>query len=108
MEITKTHHVDSSDPDDHGMYDYHYDYDIYTFSEGNVAIVARSYRTEPENAHFLRIEKDGVSRMLQRKDLDLPLFKEAVNHLQSDGKTELEWLDGSSSSGYSIIDDTGA
>ena len=43
MDVQITHHVDASEPDAQGMYDYRYEYDLYTFREGGLALVARSY-----------------------------------------------------------------
>jgi hypothetical protein len=50
------------------MYEYRYEYDLYTFTETGGVLVARSYNNETE-AHFLRIGLDGESRLMTRADL---------------------------------------
>ena len=94
MNVETTHHVDASEPDENGMYEYRYEYDVFSFSDGRVALVARSYNDEKEEAHFLSIEMDGDSRLIARADLKLPLFASAVEHLRSTGKRRINWLSG--------------
>lgn len=93
MIVETTHHVDASEPDANGMYEYRYEYDVFSFSDGRVALVARSYNNEAE-AHFLRIEVDGAPRLLTRADLKLPLFANAAEDLRSLGKEQINWLSG--------------
>ena len=77
MDAVVTHHIDASEPDAHGMYEYRYEYDIYTFTEAGVVLVARGYNNETE-AHFLRIELDGESRPMTRADLNRPIVAKAA------------------------------
>jgi hypothetical protein len=93
MNVETTHHVDASEPDANGMYEYRYEYDLFSFSDGRLTLVARSYTNEAE-AHFLRIEADGQSRLLTRANLKLPLFASAVEHLRGLGKKDINWLSG--------------
>ena len=93
MNVETTHHVDASEPDANGMYEYRYEYDVFSFSDGRVALVARSYNNEVE-AHFLRLEVDGAPRLLTRADLKLPLFASAAEYLRSLGKEQINWLSG--------------
>jgi hypothetical protein len=92
MEIETTHHVDASEKKADGTYDHFYEYDLYRFSDSAIAIVARSYKGEPQEAHFLRIERDGKSGLLKVEDLRHALFVQAVNYLKGMGKEELSWL----------------
>jgi hypothetical protein len=94
MLIECTRHIDASEPDADGFYDYHYEYDVYTFSDGAVCFVARSYTHEPLEAHFLRIDLVGESRLLTDADLTHPLFLQARAHLLGAGKVHLHWLSG--------------
>ncbi|WP_449465474.1 hypothetical protein [Stenotrophomonas humi] len=94
MQIERVRQLDSSDPDESGMYDYHYEYDIYRFTEGPISFIARSYTDKPDEAHFLSIETDGSRRLLVDADLKHPLFNVAKSHLRSEGKTDLHWLSG--------------
>lgn len=93
MNVETTHHVDASEPDADGMHSYHYEYDLFSFSDGLVTLIARSYDNETE-AHFLSIEIDGEARLLADADLRMPLFAGAVAHLHSIGKQQINWLSG--------------
>lgn len=92
MHIERVRQIDSSDPDESGMYDYYYEYDIYRFTDGPECFVARSYIDEPDEAHFLRIEINGSPRTLVDADLTHPIFLLAQSHLRSEGKVHLRWL----------------
>ena len=103
MQIAITHHVDASEPDAQGMYDYCYEYDVFRFAADGVTFVARSYVDEPEEAHFLRIEVDGSARRMTSDDLSRPLLRQAALHLQSIGKKSLTWL-GGGGAGYLALE----
>ena len=92
MHVERIHQVDSSDPDESGICEYHYEYDIYRFTDGSTCFVARSYTDEPDEAHFLRVETHGRPRALTRSDLTHPVFLSAQAHLHSEGKTHVRWL----------------
>lgn len=94
MKVDRTHHIDASEPDQAGMYDYYYEYDIYRFTDGLDALMARSYVDESDEAHFLRIEINNCSRLMVDKDLLHPLFLAAHSHLQAEGKLHFKWLSG--------------
>src|SRR4051794_7209840 len=94
MKVKITHHVDANEPDAEGESEYHYEYDLYVFSEDGVAVVARSYIDEPDEAHFLRIEIDGKPQLMKRADLRRPLVVSAARHLSNTGKKRLTWLSG--------------
>jgi len=94
MLIDRTHHVDASEPDENGKYDYFYEYDIFRFTEESVCLVARSYTSEPLEAHFLRVEENGNPRSMQDADLFQPLFLAALAHLRTEGKQQFHWLSG--------------
>jgi hypothetical protein len=64
MHVERTHHIDASDRDESGSYEYYYEYDLYRFTLGGTCLVARSYADEPNEAHFLRIEERGSVRPL--------------------------------------------
>jgi len=86
--------LDASEPDEAGFHEYHYEYYIYQFSDGEESFFARSYSDKPHEAHFLNTEKSGRPRPLTNKDLDSPLFLEAQAYLRQAGKTALSWLSG--------------
>jgi hypothetical protein len=92
MLIEVTRHIDASEPDANGMYDYYYEYDRFRFSDASLALIARSYTDEPHDAHFLRAEIGSEARMLAAPDLATGLFQCAVAHLHSLGKVNLTWL----------------
>lgn len=105
MQVNCTYHLDASDTDEAGFHEYHYEYYIYQFSEGEESFFARSNTDEPDSAHFLNAEKAGRSRLLTRTDLDSPLFLEAQAYLRQAGKTALSWLSGKGS-GYEPLSDS--
>ena len=102
MQIERTHHVDASEPDVAGLYEYFYEYDMFRFSDGSNCIVARSYVDEPDEAHFLRVEIDGQRRSMTDADLADPLLLAAQSHLLSIGKVRLNWLSGRGN-GYEAV-----
>lgn len=92
MEIETTHHVDAGDKQTDGRWGFFYEYDLYRFSDSAIAIVARSYKDDPQEAHFLRIERDGKSGPLKAEDLRHALFVQAASYLKGIGKDKLSWL----------------
>lgn len=94
MNVVVTHHIDASDGNVQGSYDYYYEYDVYRFSELGETLVARSYADTPDEAHFLRWESHGNVRLLRDCDLKSALFAQAVTHLRRAGKKTLSRLSG--------------
>ncbi|OCP16105.1 MULTISPECIES: hypothetical protein [unclassified Ensifer] len=92
MRVDVSHHIDASAPDAEGFYDYHYEYDIYRFSEGGKAYVVRSYIEEGDRAAIVSCLDGETSRLLGPADLTDPLLIEAVAYLRGVGKTTLDWL----------------
>lgn len=92
MQVEYSHHIDASEADAEGFYEYYYEYDIYRFTLGDLSLVVRSYSDTCEQASVLRLEEAGKSRPLQSKDLKRPLVQQAREHLQSLGKQELRWF----------------
>ena len=100
MQVERTHHIDSSERDAEGFYEWYYEYDLFRFAEGDVALVARSYVDSPDEAHFLRVERAGAPLQLSAADLTSPLAIAAIGYLRDCGIKKLKWL---SSSGYAPI-----
>lgn len=94
MHIEPTHHVDASEPDEAGMHEYHYEYDVSRFSDDVICFTVRSYADEPAEAHFLGVTVRGHSRMMVDSDLEQPLFFSALAYLQANGKSDVRWLSG--------------
>ncbi len=88
MKVDVSHHVDVSEPNAEGFHDYHYEYDIFTFSDGATWYTARAYSDTPHAASFMTSD----SHALTVRDLHHPLFVEATAYLRAAGKTELSWL----------------
>lgn len=101
MEVDISHKIDASEKDKNGKYDYYYEYDIYTFKNKNITIIARSYTTEPEEIHFLSAIQNEKRRPISQTDLELPLFNEILEYLKSTNKKKINWL---SSSGYVAVE----
>ena len=92
MQVETSHHIDCSEIDSEGYYEYFYEYDLIRFSDGPMAFIVRSYADTAEEASFLRAELGGVPRGLTREDLSLPLFRCATEHLWRAGKRSVMWL----------------
>jgi hypothetical protein len=90
--VEQTHHVDASDPDEPGMYQWRYEYDLYRFSDGVRSLIARSYTDENDDAHFLRVESPKGIRALRSTDFGDELLIHAVAHLRRAGKTSIRYL----------------
>lgn len=92
MKIVKTHHIDASDADENGLYDYYYEYDVYEFSDGDVSYIVRRYSDEPSDAHFLKKHRQDNWRLLEPSDLDSALFAAAVASLRQEGIVRIRVL----------------
>ena len=92
MKVEITHHIDASDVDKVGFHEYFYEYDIYVFSDGRDAYIARSYVDTPTQASFLKRVRDSCDYLLRPRDLRDALFIEALAYLRRVGKSDLQWL----------------
>lgn len=92
MKIEKRHEIDAGEKDANGYYDYYYEYDDYLFSDGSLSILARSYSDSPEEVSFRAVLEEEKRRMIEKKDMQSPLFEEAVNHLKGEGKSDIQIL----------------
>ncbi|MGO4452007.1 YgcG family protein [Phyllobacterium sp. TAF24] len=92
MNVEISHHIDASDLNPEGFYDYHYEYDIYVFSDGPLSYVVRAYTDQPEQAAFMSVSKGSSKRLLRSNDFRTPLLAEAVAYLRNAEKTDLSWL----------------
>lgn len=101
MKVEKTHRVDAGEKDAQGYYDYYYEYDDYLFSNPSQTVFARSYSDSPKEVSFRTITEGNRQRAIERADMDLPMLKEAVDYLRSEGKREFQLL---TELGYAAID----
>lgn len=92
MRVEITHHIDCSERDATGSYDWYYEYQIFRYSENGTTLLVRSYLDEPEEAHFLRVEQDQQGRSFQYSDSDTPLVRAAMTHLRDWGKKHIRRL----------------
>ena len=92
MSVTKEHIVDKGPINERGFPADYYEYDVYRFQQGEVALVARSYTDESTGAHFLSVLEQGTRRLLDEDDFQTRLFEEAVHYLKKEGKTTLLYL----------------
>ncbi|WP_139187070.1 hypothetical protein [Rhizobium mongolense] len=96
MTVEVSHHIDASEPGADGFCDYHYEHDVFEFTDGFVTFLARAYSDEPEKAAMMkRIERQD-HHLLTKRDLRHPLFLRAAAYLRAAGKTDLDWLDAKS------------
>ena len=92
MQVRCTHHIDASEPDADGDYEYYYEFNIFAFEEGELTLKARSYSDESSQVSLMGLEQAGKHRALEYKDLKRPLVQQAIDHLRSIGKTEVRWF----------------
>ena len=80
-----------------------YEYDLYEFEAPGLKYVARSYVSEPHEAHFLRKEVGGQTASLKTRDIQSALFRDAVAYLRGLGKVKVSYLSSEASS-YVVLD----
>lgn len=90
MKISKTHQIDKGDAD--GKSDFQYEYHLYEFTENDQTLVARSYLDEIQEAHLIRLERDG-EYIPCHQVLHDDLVIKAVAHLRNDGNMLINYLD---------------
>ena len=100
MKVEVSHHVDASEPDAQGFHEYHYEYDVFAFTDGTTSYMARAYVDEPGQAHFLHREEAEQRHLLTEHDLRHPLFLAAQAYLRTIGKPDLSWLSSNRSNPY--------
>ena len=88
MKVRRTHHIDASELDENGYYDYYYEYDVYEFEEDGLSIIVRCYSDTPEEANFLCTKRNGEIGGFRQEHVDTYLFKAAVEYLRSEGKSK--------------------
>ena len=104
MTVGVSHHDDAAEPDDDGLYTYHYEYEIYEFSDGVMTLIARAYLDEPGSAALIGWSKGKHRYPLRKRDLSHPLVLKAATYLRKIGNPKLDWLD-RRSKGYVPLDD---
>jgi hypothetical protein len=57
MDVTKEHHEERSEPDERGMLEWEYVYDMYTFSEGEAELKFRRYVEDAGTATLMSPSK---------------------------------------------------
>jgi hypothetical protein len=92
MDVAISHHIDASEPDENGFYDYHYEYDIYEFERAGRTYFVRAYVDEPDQAAFMSCLEAGKARLLDADDLMHPLLLDAARYLHAAGKMQLDRL----------------
>ncbi len=88
MDVKTSHHVDASEPDARGKYEWRYAYTIYEFSdESGTRFIARSYDDDPTRASFLSaIRADGSEEFYTAAWYDSALFLAAARYLLLEAK----------------------
>lgn len=104
MTMAMSHHIDASEPDVDGFYEYYYEYDVFEFTDGVMTLLVRSYSDEPEMAALMGWNKGKKSYRLTKRDLLHPLILEAAAFLRTTGKSKIDWLDRNSRAYVSLID----
>lgn len=92
MEVKCERQIGVGGQNEDGTYLFRYEYDIYRFIEADVVLVARSYVDQPEEVHFLSLERRGNAQALSEADVASRLAQEARRFLQQRGMSEFNWL----------------
>ena len=92
MRTETTHHVDASEADEKGRYEWRYEYDLHRFIDEDRTLVARSYPDSTKTAQFLRFEVQGTSMAVTQEHISDRLLQQAAAHLRNLGKTEIQYL----------------
>lgn len=92
MKVERIRHLDCSEPDKSGMYEYYYEYDVYWFTDGALSLSVRSYTDEPDEADLMGIDLDGETREVELADLSHPFFLAAHAYLLTEGKIKFNRL----------------
>ncbi len=103
MNVSVSHHIDASDPDADGNYEYFYEYDIYRFSDGHRTLIARAYTDDSEKAAFLNFVEGGRSVFIDQSEQNYPLLVEAARYLAACGKKSFTRL--TELNGYIALED---
>jgi hypothetical protein len=92
MKVSVSQHIDKSDVNENGSYDYYYAFTLYAFSYGEVIYHARSYSDQVDEAHFINGERDGKVFFLSNTELKIDLFIEACRYLNASACRQLTYL----------------
>jgi hypothetical protein len=71
---------------------FRYEYDLFTFTAPDVTYVARSYLSEPDEAHILGKQSGAVQQPISPDDLTTQSFAELETYLRTHGKARLLYL----------------
>ena len=104
MTVEVSHYVGASEPDEDGLYAYHYEYEIYEFSDRVMTLIARAYLDEPGSAALIGWSKGKHSYPLRKRDSSRPLVMKAATYLRKIGRPKLNWLDQRSKGDVSLDD----
>ena len=104
IQVFRQHCVDALGPAEHGVYEFHYEFDLIELSLGATKVRVRAYTDEPDTAHLLGLESEGRRKPLTAIELLGFLPRAAIHYLRSLGRTSILWLDPHDSDrGYSPI-----
>lgn len=107
MKIEKEHFIDCSEKDENGLYEYYYEYDIYTISFTDITYFARSYVDEPKQISFLSFtaSKDNKRVLFDTipyKDIN---FQECLKYFRKElGFEDFKILLSNANKAYNEID----
>jgi hypothetical protein len=102
MKISLQHHIDNGEKDADGNYDFYYEFDVFSFSEGSFSLYARSYIEDSALVSFTNSTRDEKVIFLTAADFKKPFFIEACTYLHAIGKQQFQYLD--KKQGYVAVD----
>ena len=93
MKVEKTHHIEASEPNEDGSYDYHYEFHQIRIAVGEEVLIARSYVEQPEEVVLMCIERNGALEDISWKDLSGPLLTQALAYLRGEEYSSIRWVE---------------
>ncbi|MDJ0758290.1 MAG: hypothetical protein QNJ19_02785 [Woeseiaceae bacterium] len=104
IEVTRSKGVDKMGPDEDGLYEFYYDFELFEFRSGSRVVHGRAYADQENEASLIAIYEDGERRLMSVSDLQADLGRAAIRYFKNIGKTDIKWLDPDNKvTGYSPI-----
>ncbi len=84
MKYNKQEVIDASEKAEDGSYEYYYDYTLYSFEDGDMTLVARSYKDTYDEVCFLKKTVSGSDVLLTKEDESSEFVQMAIDILKHD------------------------
>ena len=82
MKYHKQDVTDASEKAEDGSYEYYYEYTLYSFEDGGVTLIARSYKDTYDEVCFLKKIVSGSDVLLTKEDESSECVQKAIETLK--------------------------